>query len=269
MRWTLCVTAALAAALSASVVGQSRRENRSGNDWCDEGGGGGRQYRHCEVRESTVQGLNPLDVDASRNGGIQVHGWDRAEVRVRAKVVGYGDTDAEARRLVAGVRIESTSTSVRADGPDTNGDGNWSVSFDIDVPRNQMLTLHTINGGIAIDDFRGTAKFNARNGGISLSNVGGDIRGETTNGGIRVNLEGDRWDGAGLDVETRNGGVTVTVPEHYSASLETGTVNGRINVDFPVTVQGRLGREFTTTLGSGGAKLRAITTNGGVTIRRR
>ena len=68
---------------------------------------------------------------------------------------------------------------------------------------------------------------------------------------------------------TRNGGINMTMPEHYSAALETATVNGRISIDFPVTVQGRIGRELTTTLGSGGARLRAVTTNGGVTIRRR
>jgi hypothetical protein len=34
-------------------------------------------------------------------------------------------------------------------------------------------------------------------------------------------------------------------------------------------VQGRISRHITTTLGAGGAKLRAITTNGGVSIRRR
>src|SRR5581483_8979524 len=161
MRSGFCValfTGALAAALSASALpaaggveeAQSRRE-RSNSDWCFERGGGDRQYRHCEVRESTVQGMNPLDVDAGRNGGIQIHGWDRSDVRVRAKVVGYAETEAEARRLVAGVRIEATSTSVRAEGPDTAGDGGWSVSFDIDVPRSQMIALHTINGGIAID----------------------------------------------------------------------------------------------------------------------
>jgi hypothetical protein len=61
----------------------------------------------------------------------------------------------------------------------------------------------------------------------------------------------------------------MTVPDNYSAVLDTGTVNGRINVDFPITVQGRLSDRFTTTLGSGGARVRVITTNGGVTIRRR
>jgi DUF4097 and DUF4098 domain-containing protein YvlB len=103
---------------------------------------------------------------------------------------------------------------------------------------------------------------------VTLRNVGGDLRGSTSNGGVNVDLEGDHWDGAGLDVETRNGGVRMTVPATYSAELETETVNGRINIDFPITVTGRLDRRITTTLGAGGPKIRAVTTNGGVTIRR-
>ena len=44
------------------------------------------------------------------------------------------------------------------------------------MPRAAMLTLNTNNGGISIDDFRGTAKFHAKNGGLSLNNVGGDLK---------------------------------------------------------------------------------------------
>ena len=33
--------------------------------------------RHCEMREDTIGGANPLDIDAGRNGGIRVRGWDR------------------------------------------------------------------------------------------------------------------------------------------------------------------------------------------------
>ena len=190
---------------------------------------------------------------------------DRGDVMVRARIVGYAETDAEARRVVSGVRIVTAGGSVRADGPDAQ----WSVSFEIQVPRTALLTLSTNNGGISIEDFQGTAKFRARNGGVSLSNVSGDIRGETTNGGVTIDLTGDRWDGAGLDVETHNGGIRMTLPEHYSAALETGTTNGGVKIDFPVPVQGTVGRRLNTTLGAGGAKIRAITTNGGVTIRRR
>ena len=81
-------------------------------------------------------------------------------------------------------------------------------------------------------------------------------------------LTGDTWEGAGLDLRTTNGGVRLRIPEDYSARLETGTVNGGIDIDFPVTVQGRIGREFSTTLGDGGPLVRAETTNGGVRITR-
>jgi hypothetical protein len=46
-------------------------------------------------------------------------------------------------------------------------------------------------------------------------------------------------------------------------------VNGGLDLGFPITVQGNVGRRLTTQLGAGGATIRAITTNGGVSVRRR
>jgi DUF4097 and DUF4098 domain-containing protein YvlB len=265
-----CVTVTLTAALAATCLAQTRdrRFGRSADTSCADGWNDNRAS-YCEVREATIPGLNPLDVDAGPNGGIRIRGWDRSDVLVRTKITGYGGSEADARRIASGVRVETEGGRIRTDGPDRRGDEYWSASFDVQVPRTALLTLNTKNGGISIDDFRGTAKFRAMNGGVSLSNVGGDIRGETTNGGLNIDLNGDRWEGAGLDVETHNGGVRMTLPENYSAELETGTTNGRASVSFPITVQGTLGRHITATLGAGGAKLRAITTNGGVTINRR
>jgi DUF4097 and DUF4098 domain-containing protein YvlB len=137
------------------------------------------------------------------------------------------------------------------------------------VPRNANLTLTTRNGGISLDDFYGTARLTATNGGVRLANVGGDISGGTTNGRVTVDLTGTHWAGTGLDVHTTNGGVRLTLPDGFSAELEVGTTNGGINLDVPITVQGNIGRHITTTLGSGGARVRAITRNGGVSVRRR
>ena len=270
LRTTLFISATLATALTAAgLAAQTRdRANRAGNMSCADYGSSDRAS-YCEVREATIGGANPLDIDAGRNGGIRVHGWDRGDVLVRARIVGQADTDAEARQMVSGVRIDTTGGNVKAEGPDAGGESSWSVSFELQVPRMALLTLSTRNGGIAIDDFRGTARFRAQNGGVTLRDVAGDIRGETTNGGVTVDLSGDHWDGAGLDVETRNGGIRLTLPANYSAELETATTHGRVSVDFPMTVQGSIGRTLATTLGAGGAKLRAVTTNGGVSIRRR
>jgi hypothetical protein len=267
---TMFVTIAVAAALVAAGSAQSRRDStRTGTMSCNDRNYNNDRATHCEIREDTIGGANPLDVDAGRNGGIHVRAWDRGDVLVRSKIQASANSDADARRLVSGVRIDTGGGRIRADGPDTNRDENWSVGFEISVPRTAMLTLNTNNGGIAIEEFRGLAKFHARNGGLTLNNVGGDLRGETTNGGITVDVTGDHWDGAGLDVETRNGGIRMTLPKGFSAQLETGTTHGGISVDFPVTVQGSFRSHLETTLGSGGPKLRAVTTNGGVTVRQR
>ena len=45
-------------------------------------------------------------------------------------------------------------------------------------------------------------------------------------------------------------------------------MNGGISLDFPVTVQGRIGHSLDIELGEGGATVRATTTNGGVRIVR-
>jgi hypothetical protein len=99
--------------------------------------------------------------------------------------------------------------------------------------------------------------------------VGGDVRGRTTNGGLKIQLSGSRWDGAGLDVATTNGGITFVLPDDFNAELESATTNGSLSVDFPITVTGRIDRRLRTQLGAGGPLLRAITTNGGVSIKKR
>ena len=115
----------------------------------------------------------------------------------------------------------------------------------------------------------GSIEARAVNGGVTLRGLSGEVDGRTTNGSVNVELEGTSWSGGGLDVQTTNGRVTLRVPEDYSADLEVRTTNGGIEFDFPVTIQGRVGREMATTLGDGGPPIRARTTNGGVRVVRR
>ena len=172
------------------------------------------------------------------------------------------EADAVARE------IETAGGKVFAVGPESRKDFQWNVSYEIFVPRRTDLSLEAYNGGIYIADVSGRIEFNGHNGGVVLKRVGGTVRGGTTNGGLLVELVGTRWDGEELDVKTTNGGIVLSVPENYSAHLETGTVNGHLSIDFPITVQGRISRELAVNLGGGGATVRAMTTNGGVKIRR-
>ena len=115
----------------------------------------------------------------------------------------------------------------------------------------------------------GKLDLRTENGSLNLTDVGGDVRARTQNGSLNVQLAGGKWDGAGLDAETQNGSVRMGIPSSYAAQIETGTVNGRMNTDFPITLQGRIGRRLSLPLNGGGATLRAITTNGSVSLSRR
>ena len=117
--------------------------------------------------------------------------------------------------------------------------------------------------------FNTAQEFKTVNGGVKLTNLAGDVKGRTSNGGVDVDLDGPGWKGEGLDVQTSNGGVHLRIPEQYSAHLETGTVNGGLNIDFPITVQGRVDRELSANLGGGGAPIRVRTHNGGVKISKK
>jgi DUF4097 and DUF4098 domain-containing protein YvlB len=140
------------------------------------------------------------------------------------------------------------------------------VSYHIYVPRQYNLDATTQNGGVSVENVRGEMTFEATNGGISLAHVGGDVHAETRNGGVSAVLSGNSWQGRGLDLRTTNGGVTLRLPRNYNALLETGTTNGGMRVDFPVTLQGNIGRRISTRLGAGGPLVRVITMNGGVRV---
>jgi hypothetical protein len=254
-------------ALLVASAGNAQEKTGCDNQSTWWGWRGGPSARVCEVRELTVPVTGKLSVDAGPNGSIHVTGENRRDVLVRATVQAWGDDEAGAERIASEVIVRSDG-GIRAEGPDYRGRAGWTVSYEVLAPRDIDLALETNNGGIAVADVRGDLALEAQNGGISIEGAAGNVRGRTTNGGVDVTLTGDKWDGTGLDVRTTNGGVRLRVPENYSARLETGTVNGGIDVDFPVTVQGRIGREFSTTLGEGGPPVRAATTNGHVKVTR-
>ena len=251
-------------------IGSPIAFGQPGDDPCRDRGWDDDYYRVCEVREYTLP-AGPLIVDAGRNGGIRVEGSDRSDIHIQAIVTANARREEDAKQLASEVQVQAGSGRVASSGPSTGNRTWWSVSYRISVPRRTDLELHAHNGGITIDSVSGTIRFDTTNGGVRLSNLGGDVRGETRNGGLNVTLSGDRWDGAGLDVETSNGGVTLNIPEGYNADLTTRTANGGFRTDFPMTIQGELSprRGISTTLGTGGPPVRVRTTNGGLRIQRR
>jgi len=234
-------------------------------DWtqpCDDGGNDGREV-YCVVREFpyTADG-KPIAFDGGDNSGVDVQGWDRPTVRVLYRVKARARSQERAKEIAESIDVVRTGGKVRPDGPSTHNPEWWSVEFKVWVPRSSNLWLHTVNGPLGVQDVRGTMDLVTINGPLSLVNLGGAVEARATNGPLHVQLEGTRWQGAGLDASTQNGPVNFVLPRTYSARVETGTINGPQTIEYALTLQRLTRGHLILTLGSGGPPVRVVTDNG-------
>lgn len=236
---------------------------------CERWNNGNDREQFCEERVARIAAPGLLSVDGRENGGVEVRAWDGGGVEVRQRIQAWAPSRGEARQLAQQVRVHTDGGTIYADGPRSERRRGFAVSYVILVPRRTDLRVETHNGPVAVNGVTGRMQLNAVNGPLALHDLGGDVHARAQNGPLTVRLTGSRWSGQGLDAETTNGPVTLSVPSGYAATLTTGTVNGPMNVDFPVTVHGRFPRQFTTELAGGGAPIRVVTTNGPVVVRRR
>ena len=250
------VLALLATSVGAASAFAQIEDNQQKQLTCDHGGYHDRQSRFCELREQYLGALSKVNVDSGKNGGLSIRGWSNNSILVRTRVEAWAGSDTAATEIARQVRIDISGDQMRPVGPEQIDESGWSVSFEVFVPQNTSLTLQTLNGGISVSDVRGDLRFRAQNGGITLKRVAGSISGATVNGGIHLELAGN------------TGGVTVAIPQNYSAHIQAATVNGAIQSNFPITVDGNLRpANLDFNLGSGGPLIHITTTNGSVKLQ--
>jgi len=236
----------------------------------DSYGWGSDNEHVCEIRHS---GFKPtgttLSIDPDENGGAEIIGWDKDSVAVTARIQANAPSEDEARELAQQIKINGSGSSISVDGPSTGRHEGWGVILVVMVPRKSGIDAETVNGPLSVENLSGTIDLRAENGPVAIENVGGDVRARVQNGPLDVTLTGTKWEGKGLDAESVNGPVSLQIPQKYNAELETGTVNGPMTVNMPLTVtlKGRVTDRIHTTLGAGGAPIRVVTTNGPLTIQ--
>ena len=261
--------------VAAMIIPGRATAQKSDSDWmedCRNDGGDryGRREAYCDVKETGAR--NPgssISMEGLRNGGVSVIGWDRDSMVLRSRIRVTARTQSEARSIASQIKTYIRGGDVIVEGPRQEEDAQWNVSLYAMVPRRSNLRVGTRNGPVTVENVRGDMDLTTSNGPLTLRELGGAVRARTSNGPLTISLTGSKWDGSGLEARTTNGPLTISVPEGYNARLETGTTNGPVSLGFPITVVGRITRDISTDLGSGGATIRATTTNGPLTIRRR
>ena len=228
------------------------------------------QGRHPIGTTVEVQpGGSLLTIEADRPGGptnpVTYTLTVPADMPIEVEVI-QGDVDVAGTR--AGMDIQSVHGNITVVG---GGDvlALESVQGRIKVTGARgRVNVGTVNQGIELIDIRGDVQAEAVNGPIHMRGVeAGRVSAETVNGSVSYegSIRNDGW----YRFSTHNGGIELTIPSNVGATFTASTFNGTLHTAFPVTLhEAKEGKEFTFTLGSGGARIELESFNGTMSIRR-
>lgn len=157
------------------------------------------------------------------------------------------------------VSVERVGGEVNA----TTGNGRVNV-----LGTDGAVRVTTGNGDVDVREAKGTVRVTTGNGRVSVSTTEGPVEARSGNGDIDVRMSAVRAI-EDMTFGTGSGDVRITLPAGYNGELDATTGNGSITSDFDLKVQGRMSpRRVRATIGSGGARLRLMTGNGALEVRR-
>ena len=208
------------------------------------------------------------------NGRIAAEPASGPTVEIRAERSAKAPTDEGARDLLGRLemREEVGDGRVRIEvrSPRTSGPSGHEIKWTIKVPKGVSVDLRTINGGVHMTGLDGDVRARATNGGIIGADlVTSNVDAAVTNGGVEIALASTPTAGS-FDLESVNGGVTITLPPASKADIAARCVNGGIAVEgLDVEIEGeQTRRRLDGKLNGGGARISMETVNGGIKIRR-
>jgi hypothetical protein len=124
------------------------------------------------------------------------------------------------------------------------------------------------NGEVTVENVRGPVSANSGNGDVRVTTVLGPVSASSGNGDLLVRMSELRMD-SDMEFTTGNGRIEITVPNGFNADIDASTGNGGIRTDFPIQVVGRISKtRMRGTIGNGGRRLRLVSGNGEIEIRR-
>lgn len=191
-------------------------------------------WHAVETRTIPRGSFSTLAITAARNGGVQVEGWDGADVSVTVCKFAGADDEASARRKLDAIRVNISGGQISADVPESQA----SVHFYVRVPANITLSLEahngplglknvtgtvqarTVNGPLSIRHCSGTITAEARNGPVDLADTSGKVNVSAENGPVSVRLADLQWQGEGLQASTHNGPLDLRIPTRYQSGVE-------------------------------------------------
>lgn len=130
-------------------------------------------------------------------------------------------------------------------------------------------TARTLDGSITLEGARAESmNLRTSDGAIRCRNVAAaEMDCHTSDGSICIEYVADAPNALKLGAVTSDGNITLAAPPGLSAAIEAATSDGSIHTDLPITIQGKIGKSLTGTIGDGEGKVYLKTHDGSITIR--
>lgn len=234
----------------------------------------------------TVSGKPDLRIETS-DANIRVTTWDQNTIEAKVITSRYKIGEG-------GIRVEEHQTGdsveIEVHYPHHNFNIEWGshrVDVIIQMPREGKVNLRTGDGKIELTGLKGDMDLHTGDGSMNLDSVDGRLHATTGDGHIQAN---GRFDELGLKtgdghvdvratsgstlatgwrLETGDGSVTLELPNDLSADVDLHTSDGHIDLDMPVTTEGKIRQnEIHGKLNGGGSLLTIRTGDGSIHLRK-
>jgi len=261
---------AVVALLSAGLAGCDIAVDGHGGLGIELAGGRAQDHWTRSYKLSEGGRLEIINV----NGRITAEPGSGPTVEILAERSVKSMSDEQAREILGQIEMreevgdQRVRVEVRA--PRFRGASNHEIKWTIKVPKGVAVDLRTVNGGVRLNGLDGDVRARSTNGGIVGSALmASNVDASVTNGGVEINLAGAPADGS-IDLESVNGGVSLTLPPDSKADIAARCVNGGISIDgLEVELTGEQNRRrLAGKLNGGGTRVSMETVNGGVKIGR-
>jgi DUF4097 and DUF4098 domain-containing protein YvlB len=242
----------------------------------------------AEERSKTysLTGRPDLRVETS-DANIRVTTWDQNTIEAKVITTRYKIGEG-------GIRVEEHQNGnlveIEVRYPHHNFNIEWGqhkVDIVIQMPREGKVNLRTGDGKIEVASLKGEMDLHTGDGSVNLDSVDGKLRASTGDGHIQANGRFDELDlktgdghvdvraasGSALTnswrLETGDGSVSLEVPHDLAADVDLHTSDGHIDLDMPVSAEGKLRQnEIHGKINGGGSLLTIRTGDGSIHLKR-
>lgn len=215
-----------------------------------------------------------VTITPSTSGKVEIVGHRTRDGDVPAKLVVKETSDG----VIACVLWSDVDGQCDEDGYSIHGDRDddgWGrhsrrgeMDLEVHVPATMRVSGGSVSGDVTVRGAQGDVRASSVSGNVRVESArASSLRVSSVSGNVDAQI--DAFTGTGeISARSVSGDVTLQLPKALDADVSIGTVSGRIDSEYEMTLNGRMNRRrIEARIGKGGRDLSISTVSGDVRLR--